>query len=743
MVKFYEVPPLPELETTLVHLVLELLRSPVTYPQLVLSQRIDSRGEVAPDAVRITYHYVAALQAFGYQLQDYELDQALKWFLLPFPRDQINTLDPIEMNRLEALLLLCPHNADFTAPELMEYIHPRLECLIGQRTPGDDEFEGHFLIHGDSPAFDNLWALKTLAMASERRVLRPTLMSEDELKNALDRLIGDHYRDKDLALALQLRYQHFNRNLKRSQQKYLERLVKYGRSNLGVWDLRQNLMWLVHHMHRQELQIGDVAENRDAFRDMILSTCYVVENLMPMMYSYPHLLSGILQQSIELWWNVFQGEHAADRLHDLFPEPYDYLLILTRTIIAVCAYAGAYSEKPLSERILPHVYRMLSLQHDDRTGSRVQVNLQKALREWMPLELIGEPIDLKLGLSGANVVRIQPRLINPLNPDFPVQFAESLIVKYGPVDEIDLERQNYARLPQAIRSCFVSIPQESYIDAAEGRAYVIMADLVNYYTLYERLPTLNQIRDALLDELGPFLLRMHGGGEAQPSADRQALLWELYLLPMQEYVGRAFRLVRDHALLSQQEQKDAYNLHDELNRLLGALVQQQLRLGEFPTAYMHGDLHSRNIMLRSTSPWETNGNNQRLDFKLIDLEKFEIMGDAAVDAGQFLVDLELARSKMSDTDFAHAAIGQLMERLTLVYTQFGAARSDEMFAARVELARARALLRIAKGRTKYAETRLRESRKAPAIDAAHEVMDYARQALLHLRQVLAVLQEDL
>lgn len=728
-------PPLPELETTLVQLILELLRAPATYPQLVLSPPIDARGEYSPDAVRITYHYVNALQTFGYHLNDYELEQALNWFQVPFPRDQINLLDPTEMNRLEALLMLCPSHAEFTAPELMEFIQPRLDYLISQRTPGDDHFNGHFMIHSDSPAFDNLWALKVLAMAHERHVLRPALMGEAELKEWLDKLISDNYRDKDLSLALRLRYEHY-RNLKRGQQKFLERLVKHGRTNLGLWDLRPNLIWLVHHMVQQELQIGDVAENRDSFRDTILSTCYVIENLMPLMYSYPHLISGIVQQAMELWWSVFKGADAAERLRDLFPEPYDYLLVLTRTVVTVCTYAGAYSDKPLAERILPHTYRMLAVRQNDRAESKVQANLQKALREWMPLDLSGEPTDLKLGLSGANVVRIQPRLLNPLNPEFPLQFVDSLIVKYGPVDEIELERQNYASLPQSVRSCFVSIPQASYIDAEEHRAYVIMADLVNYTTLYERMASLNQLRDALLAELGPFLLRMHQGGAARNTSDRQALLGEVYLLPMQEYVGRSFRLLRDYALLSRDEQEAAYDLRHALNERLGALVQQQFRLGEFPTAYMHGDLHSRNIMLRHVSPWESNGASQRLDFKLIDLEKLEIAGDAAVDAGQLLVDLELARAKMSDTDFSHQVLSQLMHRLREDYAFFGQEQGDDLFMTRVELAQARALLRIAKGRTKYAENRLKESRKAPAIDVAHEVLEYARRALGHMDNAL-------
>ncbi len=731
-------PPLPELENTLVNLVLELLRAPATHPQHVLSQPADSRGEATPEAVRFTYYYVTALQAFGYQLKDEELEHALGWFTLPFPRHQSTRIQHVEMNRLEALLSLCPPNAEFTRPELMDYIHPRLECLVSQHSAPDDSYSGHFIIDGDNPVFDSLWALKVLCMARERRVLRPALMDEAVLKYWLDeRLIGNHYNDKDLTLALRLRYQYLSNNFKKSQKNYLDQVVQRGRKNLGVWDLRSNnLTWLVENMHRQELQIGDVLENANAFRDMIVSTCYVIENLMPMTSTYPQIM-GAVQQAMELWWGVFYGDDAAEKLRDLFPDRYDYLQVLTRTIIAVCAYAGAYSDKPLAERIMPHVYRTLATKGvTEIPGTREQHNILKALQEWVPLDIKGEPVKLTLGLSRANVVRIEPRLRNPLSPELTLQFVDSLIVKYGPLAEIDKERRNYTLLPQAIRDCFVNIPQDSYVDVKEGSAYVIMADLALYTTLFERFSTFHQIRDEVLDELGPFLMKMHHGGEAQAPKDRQGLLWQVYLLPMQEYVGRSFSLLREQPLLERDELTAAFRLQDELNSLLGTLVQQQLTLGEFPTAYMHGDLHSRNIMLRQISPWETNGSGKRLDFKLIDLEKFESAGDAAVDVGQLLIDLEVERRKMNQGLFAHAALGQLMEQLADQYEQFGLERHDEMFPARVQLGKARALLRIAKGRTKVAEARLKETRKAPAIDTAHEIMEFAQQATRHLRAAL-------
>ena len=105
------------------------------------------------------------------------------------------------------------------------------------------------------------------------------------------------------------------------------------------------------------------------------------------------------------------------------------------------------------------------------------------------------------------------------------------MVKYGPVEEIDLERDNYARLPISIRECFVNIPQPSYVDVERRRAFVIMADLNRYRTLSDALVKVPQIYDALTNELGPFLLRVHHGDGRGRRYVQEGLLLQLYLLP--------------------------------------------------------------------------------------------------------------------------------------------------------------------------------------------------------------------
>src|SRR5690606_10672816 len=92
--------------------------------------------------------------------------------------------------------------------------------------------------------------------------------------------------------------------------------------------------------------------------------------------------------------------------------------------------------------------------------------------------------------------------------------------------------------------------------------------------------------------------------------------------------------------------------------------------------------------------------------------------------------------------FSHRVIGELMQQLADFYEDLGQERGDYSFAARVQLAKARSLLRIAKGRTKYAESKLKESRKAPAIGTAREVMVYAAQAVEHLEKMLVAIEGE-
>jgi hypothetical protein len=715
---------LPDLEQTLGDLVLDLLRARGEYHELILAAPLDGHGKHSPEAVRVTQHYTMALLAYGYTAQQVELQEAATWFDTPFPTETQKRIDSVEMNRLEVLLSLQPTNP---------HVLPRLEQLALQRTPND-----YFDIQAGDPVFETLWALKVMAQAQDAGVLNGIMQGED-LRQRTTRMMQSIPRDKDLALALRLKHDLGGRLTAAQQKRYLDKLLEVAAKGGGMWGISQDTRWLVDNMWRQQLTTGQVADHRELFREMILSTCYVIENLMPLAPYYPQIETP-LRQAMELWWSMFHGDKAVATLHSLFPNAYDYLLILCRTLVSVRAYIG----EPLIRLGAAHIHRTMALQQAKQVESPENESIKQALKNWIHIDLEKPPEQLRLGMSETNVVRIYPRISNPMEPEddsyrLRIPNADSVIVKYGPIEEIDRERENYAHLPASIRECFVNIPQASYIDDKRRRAFVIMADLSRYKTLSDALLKVPQMHEALVNEIGPFLLRMHMGDIHQRRHLQEGVLLQLYLLPMQQHVRRIFSYILENKLLEADKQRYALQLQRTLLDMIGNLVSRQLELEEFPLACMHGDLHTRNIMVRRVKQRENPERDNEIDFKLIDLEKFQRSGDAALDAGELLVDLELLRAPRNVATDRDPVV-MMMKSLENIYTGFAEENEDATFALRVQLAQARALIRVAKGRTKQGEISLRESRRGPAIRIAFDVLDDAQAALRHLERVMRALQ---
>src|SRR5262249_20848772 len=159
--------------------------------------------------------------------------------------------------------------------------------------------------------------------------------------------------------------------------------------------------------------------------------------------------------------------------------------------------------------------------------------------------------------------------------------------------------------------------------------FVIMADLNRYRTLSDALLKVPQMHEALINELGPFLVRVHLGDVRQRRGLQEGLLLQLYLLPMQQHTRRIFSYVLENKLLERDKHKSAHDLQRTLLNIIGNLVRHQLEHEDFPLACMHGDLHTRNIMVRRLKQRENPERDNEIDFKLIDLEKFRRNGDAA------------------------------------------------------------------------------------------------------------------
>ncbi len=589
---------LPELEKTLVTLAVDLLRAPQEHPDLVVSEP-DAQGEVTRNAVRVTLHYFTALLAYGFPVGYAAVRQAADWFSTPFPTNQHSRIEMIEMSRLEALLSISPKR---------ELVTVRLRQLVDQSTS-----EGQFDLQSENPYFDTLWSLKVLNMARKTGVL-DDLISPSRLKSLVDAHLPLSFADKDLALALNLRFELYGGLTNAQNKRYLQKLLGNWQNNGGLWDVPRDMAWIPENLRKQQLSAGEIRANRDAFRKMILSTCYVIENLAPLAEQFPEVTPA-LRGAVELWWSVFY-QNPSETLRELFPKPYDRIMMLARTLIML----RALFNEPLIEWGATHIYEELVAQHGIAEETEQRRNLRHVLQRLIAVDIEGEPDSLRLGLSESNVVRVRPH-VQSLYDETRMSFAETLIVKYGPKVSIQAERESFTKLPDSIRDCFVRIPQDTYADSESGLSYVAMPDLHEHSTLYENIRSVAQIQPALMNELPPFLIHMHRGSDWSPVSASRGIVGDLYLLPMQFHIANIFKYLWEmegFVLPDEAERSAAQALQQRLTERCADLTMHQFALEKFPKAYMHGDLHSRNIMIRRNTRLANGGNE--LDFKLIDLE---------------------------------------------------------------------------------------------------------------------------
>jgi hypothetical protein len=715
---------LTELEETMTSIAAYLLVAQQKHPKFILGKPDDGAYESRSNIrTRVTQHYTAALLAYGFANETQELQWATEWFATPFPKRDLDVIDVLEMTRLEGLI-----NLRHDDPTVM----PRLLQLIKQKNTPYFEIDRADDSETAQPVFDTLWAIKVLLLARSKGLLDGHL-SNSEIKNSLNRTAEVAVYDKDVALALRLQYD-LSGKLTRAQEDVLHRLIQRSEHYGYVWGLHRQDVWervrdIVEAMHHRQLTPTIIDNQGDAFRDIILNLCYVIENLAPLGEVYPEV-GAVIEKSMSLWWRQFQGDNAPLNIRTLFPKEYDFLMVMCRTMVAVGAYVG----EPLSARCWLPSLRKMSQTFGDHEWEEAE-NIKQALRQWIDVELADHQ-ELKLGLSEANVVRIKPGVYNPMDDNKDDLLRTSLIVKYGPVTEIESERQNWSRLPGRIRHHFVSIPAASYTDQGRQLAFVIMQDLNHYQTLFEVYDRLlkpdNPRLGGLLSE---FLLNIHRGDGEQPAFSTSNHVRELYLLPMLQHLNYIAAHMQNRTIYTEEHVERFNRAEEQLSGLIAGVMQHQQRIQPFPLAYMHGDLHSRNIMIRTQ---QKQGVTRRAeyDFKLIDLESLKVDGDAAHDAGQLIVDLNLLHitGKKHLHRSVYTKLADMQLELARAYLNFAAERGDESFVVRLMLGKARALLRIAKGRAKRAEKHLQRREYHQVQTAITEILNLTEEAVDHLRE---------
>jgi hypothetical protein len=706
-----------------------LLVAPEKHPKYLLGKPTDSliSEKRSTPALRLTQHYVSALLAYGFPIDSKELRWAAEWFATPFPTDGSEVIDSIEMTKLEGLLNLHPDDPG---------VKSRLEQLVRQRNGHHFEIEGTGTDSDEkrNSVFDTLWSLKVLLMARSRNVLHK-VMNERSMLSSLNHMTRIANDDTHIALALRLHYQLAGK-LNQEQTGRLHDLLNSAETHLDVWGMQRPDMWervkdIVSAMHQRQLPHSVIEQSGQInnVRKIVMNLCYVIESLAPLHHAFPEI-EPLLKRSLAMWWRQFHGENAPSNIHSLFESEYDFLMVMCRTMVAI----GSYAEEPLSALCWMPSLRKMSETFRANSWEDEEF-ITRTLREWIKVDVRTHKY-LNLGLSEANVVRINPALWSPMDSSQVNMLPKSLIVKYGPLEEINRERANFERLPARIQSSFVQIPAPSYTDIYSQRGFVIMEDLDHYqtfYEIYDRL--LKPDRPLIGAQLSAFLIDMHRGEIGVTEMSSSNHLRDLYLLPMLQHIDFIAERMQEGDLFTQEDVDRFQTTEQQLNDLIADIMRQQRFLRHFPLSYMHGDLHSRNIMIR---PHQRNGSTRRFDFdfKLIDLESLRDDGDAAHDAGQLLVDLTLLHltGKPSLARPVYVKLDAMRDEILEAYLNFGHERKDDTFSIRLALGKARALLRIAKGGAKRGEKYVQERDYLKAKDSVQFLQNLTEESIAHLQE---------
>ncbi|MBN1963799.1 MAG: aminoglycoside phosphotransferase family protein [Anaerolineae bacterium] len=704
-----------------------------------ISERSTLRGEEdQEEAFSLTTHFVTALVECGYATGDY-LERALKWFLSTLsPAAAYQDLDRRGMNRLEALLLLNPP-PDLLARYGLEPDLPR--ALLAQLDNHRRSFSSYDMA-GVSPHFASLWALKLMLQAHENGLLDDPAHLQC-MKDDIDRLLravtsGTLYlRHHEQALALGLRFRLFSNSLQKPHRDLLHDLARFAEESDGLWNARPSMINRLPDLKRFGLRADSIRGNERRWRDALLGTCYTIENLSPLRGDFPEI-GPALDRAMRMFNTLLHPGPSV--LQKSLGAYYNWFSIMSRLLIASQAYSGGY----LSNQLLSTLIDKVSANGYGDDVTLDHEGFVNALRHWFDLSFEEQLTPLSRGRSGAQVVRIQPRVFipasNPADSHVPIYLPgfESVIIKYGPHEEIGLEYENYRdRLPSRVQHMFARM-RLTYQRA--NTSYLIIQDLNEYKTLEEYLPDAR--RDGKAESLGgdliAFLQQFHQLPTRSLDTSRKELARELYFKPIWRYVDTVYALFNEFRVQDYLREEDmaalgsARELEQGLRELMTYLYQHERILDQFPVTYMHGDLHTRNIMVH---PPVANGD---LRFRFIDLEKFMVEGDYACDVGQLSVNLILLA-----TDGRDRSIGQLVtaieRELKRTYEQIAEQIGDRYYPIRLALSECRARLRIAHGSSKDGLMRLKQKQ----IDKAAEIVlqalvlaELARRDLEYVKRLL-------
>ncbi|RMF26679.1 MAG: hypothetical protein D6759_19165 [Chloroflexi bacterium] len=302
----------------------------------------------------------------------------------------------------------------------------------------------------------------------------------------------------------------------------------------------------------------------------------------------------------------------------------------------------------------------------------------------------------------------------PESQSFPFHPApDSLVIKQADREGLRRAIQRYRDLPEAARPFFARHEESSFWPSAPGeeRGYLLMEDLTRMRTLYSLLQELEYQGDPELQErhLRPIcrqvchaLTTLHRHTRFQEFFGSQ--IARLYVAPIETALNR---LVRRFPALKPWLRGFYLGArrYPAIGHYLNKLRAYQAGLEVQTLMMVHGDAHSRNIMLTPDGQ----------QIRLIDLDSLESHGDYVQDFGllledvciyRFLREQEVSLQPLEAEDealgrgFLYEPLGSELslrfQRLTLEHlAAFAREMGDETWKARLWLASATALLKLA------------------------------------------------
>ncbi len=671
------------------------------------------------DTASLTSHFITALASCGYRNGQY-IDKAIRWFVKQQKNGEFNRAS---MSYLEVLLLL--ETSQAIVKDRDAVIGELIRQLLQQRR-GNAQYQ----IEGVNPWFGTLWALKLLTRARqhgyiEKEGLRKLIQKDIEgvFTDPSSSGISRSHHHQERALALRLYYELHEQTLGAGQREMLDRLLDSNKPTNGLWNARRSLIQELSTLKLHGFSRDISQDSREKWRQAFVGTTHVIENLGPLQNRFPRV-EAALDRAMEALVDIF-GSNPGDLLQS-FQKNYDWTLIMCRMLVA----GETYARGELQSRLLTSLIDQVEI----KTNTWDRIEVTNALRNAFEISYREEPARLTLGLSGAKVLRIKPIIsIPPATSDedpraLSITGFESVIVKYGPHEDIETEYHNYRdHLPYTLQSLFAAM---RLTHKTSEHSFLVMQDLENYVSFEEHLKQApaEEITEHLTDRLIEFIQHLHFQVPGRQKQAANGLVRRLYLEPLWRYIELIYNVYREPALQAALAQ-DGWDQHEkmeeterEFRSIIARLYMVEKPLGAFLTTYMHGDLHTRNIML------STNGGQIR--FKFIDLEKFMAAGDYVADVGQLFTNLKLLAS-MDPIKEKRQPINQIATSLAAAYDDIAQRLSDTLYPARLPLAEAVAKLRIGNGQAKSARmmSRTRPDTAVKLLQEAIERIAYAQNDL--------------